>query len=323
VHRLVPLSLVVMVCASCPAPEEGVDARAFINEIFDAGVVCFPTFLAEAEPVFLEAQALAQIEAAVQTFERQIADPDVEFSRAAYDRCLEVARDRDCELLQGNESPCSSVFVGRLGDGDVCAENVQCGLGLSCVQERDACGVCRTIAIVGESCAENNCVEGALCDEDTQLCRTQPESLVFAVGSECSGAQGCGGLANGLVCVVQPNEQLGVCEAVSVVDEGAECELGLGANLYCRNSSTTHLCVTDPDGPGALVCSKRPGVGEPCNGVGACDSTQAVCADGECVGEGGAPGDACTNGFGCRSESICQQQVCNSLLDFPTPPTCE
>lgn len=318
--------LAFLACAtSCPAPEEGVDARAFINEIFDAGVVCFPTFLAEAEPIFLEAQASAQIEAAVATFERQLDDPDVEFSRAAYDRCLEVARDRQCGLLQGDASPCASVFVGTLDDGAVCAENVQCATSLSCVQERDACGVCRPVAIVGESCAENNCVSGAICDQDTQLCRTQPESIVFAAGSECSAAQGCGGLSNGLVCIVQPNQPTGVCADITVVDEGDVCELGLGADLYCRNSSSTHLCTVNPSGNASdpLVCSKRPGLGEPCNAVGACDTTESICVDGTCVGEGGAPGDACTNGFGCRLESICQQQVCNALTDTPTPPRCE
>jgi hypothetical protein len=311
-----------MAAASCPAPEEGVDARAFVNEIFDASVVCFPSFLAEAEPIFLEAQARAQIDAAVAMFERQIADPDVEFSRAAYDRCFDVARERECDLLQGDESPCASVFVGKLSDGDVCAENVQCATSLSCVQDQDACGVCRPIAIAGESCADNNCTSGTFCDEDTQLCRTQPDSIVFAVDSECSGAQGCGGLSAGLVCVVQPNENTGVCVPVTIVDEGEECELGLGADLYCRNSSSTHLCTVDPAGGDALLCSKRPGVGEPCNGVGACDSTEAVCVDGTCVAEGGEPGAACANGFGCKLESICQQQVCTALNDNPVPPSC-
>ncbi len=320
--RIAPLFFILAVgAASCPA-EEPVDARAFVNEIFDASVVCFPSFLAEAEPVFLQAQALAQIDAAVATFERQIEDPDVEFSRAAYDRCFEVAIDRDCDLLQGDESPCASVFVGKLSDGDVCAENVQCASSLSCVQAPDDCGVCRPIAIAGESCTDNNCTSGTFCD-DNDLCRTQPDSIVFAVDSQCSGAQGCGGLSAGLVCVVQPNENTGVCAPVTIVDEGEECELGLGAELYCRNSSSTHLCITDPNGDDSLLCSKRPGVDEPCNAVGACDTTEAVCVEDVCSADGGAPGDTCTNGFGCKLDSICQQQVCTALNDNPVPPSCE
>ena len=316
------LVMIALAAAACPAPEEGVDARAFVNEIFDASVVCFPSFLAEAEPVFLRAQALAQIDAAVATFNRQIADPNVEFSRAAYDRCFDVARARDCDLLQGDESPCTSVFVGRLSDGDVCAENVQCASTLSCVQEQAACGVCRPIAILGESCADNNCTSGTFCD-DNELCRTQPDSIVFDVGTQCSAAQGCGGLSAGLVCVIEPNQPTGTCAPVTIVDEGDVCELGLGADQYCRNSSSTHLCTTNPAGNQGLLCSKRPGVGEPCNSVGACDSTVAICVDGACVDEGGIPGNACTNGFGCRRESICQQQVCTALNDIPTPPSCE
>lgn len=302
--------------ASCPAADDSpVDASAFINAIFDASVECFPSFLAEAEPVFLQAQARAQIEAGVVTFERQRADPDVEFSRAAYDLCLAIARARDCDQLGSDAGPCASVFRGRLADGEVCAENVQCGTQLSCVQEAAACGVCRPLAIAGEDCSEANCASGLFCDQSSEpVCRSQPEGRTFSLGEACTAQQGCGGLLVGLACAVVPGTSAGTCQPITIVDEGEGCEVGIGADRYCRNSSTTHLCV-------AGVCARRPGLGAPCNASGACDSTESACVDGACVDQG-APGDACVNGFGCQLQSACQQQVCTALADNPSPPEC-
>lgn len=309
------LAVLGLSLASCPAPEAPVDARLFIDTIFEASVECFPSFLAEAEPVFLEAQARAQIEAAIVTFERQRADPDVEFSRAAYDLCLEVARARDCDQIGADSGPCASVFRGLLADGDVCAENVQCGTQLSCVQEAGACGVCRPLAIAGEDCSAANCASGLFCDESGEpACRTQPEARTFNLDEPCTAQLGCGGLLVGLACQVVEGTTAGTCQPITIVDVDEPCEVGIGADRYCRNSSTTSLCV-------AGVCSRRPGLGDPCNDSGACDSTESACVEGACV-DGGAPGDPCSNGFGCQLESTCQQQVCTALADNPSPPEC-
>src|SRR4051812_30155177 len=79
--------------------EDPTDGRESITAIFNADVVCFPTFLAQAEPVFLDAQARAQIEIGVSTFNRDLNNTNVTFDRASYDACLHAAQNNDCDEL--------------------------------------------------------------------------------------------------------------------------------------------------------------------------------------------------------------------------------
>src|SRR4051812_27032280 len=89
-------------------------ARELITTIFNADVVCFPTFLAQAEPVFLDAQARAQIEIGVSTFNRDLNNTNVTFDRASYDACLHAAQNNDCDELSNPAGACATVFKGKL-----------------------------------------------------------------------------------------------------------------------------------------------------------------------------------------------------------------
>jgi hypothetical protein len=297
----------LLVLASCPAEETPVDPRGFLQEVFRASVACFPSFLGEAEPVFLTAKVDAELEVAVASFERNLDNENVTFVRAAYDRCLEAAKNDDCAVLDDDDGPCATVFRGELNVDEVCAEGTECAPGLSCFQDLDACGVCRPLAVIGDDCTASSCVDGAACDGT--VCQPEPEPSSFAEGDLCSLASGCGGVVSGLVCID------GACAPITVVDEGDACEVGPTARLYCRNNTTTHTCAGG-------TCTARPGLGDACDVAGACDAREAACAEGTCVDEG-HPGDACTNGLGCQLGALCKQGVCVALVDAPVPPTCE
>lgn len=290
--------------ASCPA-EEPVDSRAFIEEIFRASVVCFPSFLAEAEPVFLRAQVEAQLEIAVANFERNLENEAVEFSRGAYDACLQATAANDCEAISADDGVCASVFRGTLDEDEACAEPVECAPGLSCFQERDQCGVCRPLAVTGDSCADRPCVDGDFCEEG--ICRRQPEPSSFAAGDACTPQPGCGGVLSGLACIDL------VCQPITIVDVGEACEVGPTSDRYCRDSSTTSFCDNG-------VCTARPALGEACATF--CDISEAICIDGSCVDEGRV-GDACASALECQVGSTCEQGACTARVDAPTPPVCD
>lgn len=301
-----PLSLLALVvAASCPA-EEAVDARTFIEAMLSASTACEDSFLARAEPIFLDAQVQAQVEISIVAFERNLENANVEFSRPAYNACLAAARAQDCATLQSDTGPCGSVFRGRLEVDETCAEGVECAPGLSCYQERDQCGACRPNAVVGDTCADRNCQSGAFCDEGT--CRSEPSPAQFNEGDVCVPASGCGGVLSGLACVD------GLCAPMQLVGEGEACDLGIGVVRYCVNSSSTHLCEAD-------LCQRRPSVGSACSTSGACDATAAACVEGQCLDEGQA-GDVCSNAFGCRLGTRCSGNVCVDFTDVAQPPVC-
>ena len=197
-HAALVAGGLALALTSCPAPNDpnGVDGRDFITRIFQASAECFPTFLAQAEPIFLDAQVRAQIDVAVDTFNRDLADAKVEFSRAAYDQCLKAADDRECDAINASSGACASVFRGKLNPGEVCAEGVECATGLSCFQDRDACGDCRVIAVEGRDCTAANCESGTFCN-DSHVCQRKPEPQKVHEGDACSLATGCGGLLLG------------------------------------------------------------------------------------------------------------------------------
>lgn len=304
-RRLLLCALLALL-PSCPA-EEAVDGRAFIEALLGASSACEDSFLARAEPVFVEAQLAAQVEVSIQTFERNLANPKVEFSRPAYNACLTAARAEECATLSSETGPCSSVFRGKLDADETCAEAVECAPGLSCFQERDQCGVCRPNAVTGDTCADRNCESGAFCDDGT--CAAEPSPTQYAEGDTCAAASGCGGMLTGLACVDTQ------CAPMVLVGETEACDLGIGAVRYCVDSSSTHVCE-------AGVCSRRPDVGSACTAGGACDATTGACVDGQCLDEGQA-GDTCTNGYGCRLGTGCSGGTCSSFTNVPAPPSCE
>ncbi|OGQ18074.1 MAG: hypothetical protein A2138_03010 [Deltaproteobacteria bacterium RBG_16_71_12] len=305
-RRTTLVAALAVSCLSCPA-EEPVDARAFIEALLGASTACEGSFLAQAEPVFVEAQLAAQVEVSIASFERNLDNDKVEFSRPAYNACLAAARARECDTLQSETGPCSSVFRGTLDVDETCAEAVECAPGLSCFQERDQCGVCRPNAVTGDACADRNCESGAFCDQGT--CVAEPAPAQFEEGDACVAASGCGGVLSGLTCVDQ------ACVPMVLVGEDEACDVGIGAVRYCLDSSSTHVCE---DG----LCRRRPGVGSACTTGGACDATTGACVDGQCLDEG-QPGDACTNAYGCRLGARCSGGTCASSSDVSAPPTCE
>ncbi len=303
--RVARLVWLLVLATACPL-EEPVDARVFMEALMAATAACEDSFLVRAEPRFVEAQLAAQVETAIASFERNARNPQVEFSRPAYNACLSAARARDCATLQSDTGPCGSVFRGRADVEQTCAESAECAPGLSCFQERDQCGVCRNNAVEGDACADRNCASGAWCDQGT--CAAEPTAAVYVEGDTCAPASGCGGLQTGLACVDLR------CVPMLLVAEGEECDVGLGAVRYCVDSSSTHVCEGG-------ACVARPTVGSACSTSGACDATAGACVDGQCV-DGGRPGDTCGNAYGCRLGARCTGGVCASLSDVPTPPTC-
>src|SRR5437879_701486 len=92
------IAIAVVFLASCPS-KPNANASEFVNAQFNAEVVCAPSFLAKAEPVFLFAQNQARIQIAIDEFNLDLADPNVTFSQKDYDDCLQAANADDCAVV--------------------------------------------------------------------------------------------------------------------------------------------------------------------------------------------------------------------------------
>jgi hypothetical protein len=308
VRLIAAAAIAVLAGASCPS-KPNANASEFVNAQFNAEVVCEPSFLAKAEPVFLFAQNQARIQIAIDAFNRDLNDPNVTFSQKDYDDCLHAADADDCAVVNDNGGSCGNVFVGKLAENAKCASGVECQPDLDCFQNAGACGTCKAIAQEGTDCSDRVCVAGDFCSQDHQICEPKPDPTTFTAGDQCTPVAGCGGILSGLQCVANH------CAEITVVTDGQTCDASSTSVKYCQDSSTTHSCE-------ASVCAKRPVAGEACNAEGACDARVAACKNNTCDASAGKAGDACTNGNGCQLGFACKSNVCTALENAPTPPKC-
>jgi hypothetical protein len=163
----------------------------------------------------------------------------------------------------------------QLGEGANCPNGDECSEGTTCVAEGLIARRCRTL-VHGEA-------EG---DECTAIEAEQTCGALLQTGLRCQGAEG----------------EVGVCTAITIVDEGGTCDGRTGREdvaLWCKRGLTDFFCDV-PDGGDTGICRARPGVGESCLETEGQCTTDGICqrndtfTEAECVAAPEA-GDACVD----------------------------
>ena len=203
----------------------------------------------------------------------------VSYDEDAARRCLD-AYDAllTCELSFSNEAfialqeACEAVFTGTVETGGACTESEQCAGAASCdeVACPDACcmGSCvadepETLAEIGQSCADDDCVAGAYCVGDTELCAATVE-----IGGACADFDACDEPA---ICDFDLQTQMGTC--LELNGEGGSCDPDV---LFVQCLRTDNFCD-----PADSTCKARLEVG-------------AACVGQQCVGFAGCVASVCT-----------------------------
>ena len=212
-----------------------------------------------------------------------------------------------CELASGEGQICDN---GQCGDGlwcdrgqDICVPTL--AEGQSCINHEECSGdmlcrwmdggdnrACVSRVGLGQSCANNPCVEGALCFDD--VCRSLPIAGERCIGGSCE---------QGAMC----DFQVDMCVALPVT--GETCLFG--------NCAAGSWCLQDADNPEGL-CNPAVTNGEMCAGHNQCES--GYCPNGFCWPRG-SEGDSCENDGLCGAGLVCNGLVCE-LTESRTPAAC-
>lgn len=189
----------------------------------------------------------------------------IQLSAAGISQCADHLAQVPCEQhLMDLAGPCRNMWQGRSPAGSACGLDIEtfvcdaastCNLDLSfcgsCVAAADtggACsdqvrckypdecvgGTCLPPALPGDSCAESNCIQGAVCTSETCQARTYS-----GVGASCDSMNRCvpGSLCLGGTCV--QSKLLG-----QACGPTAPCASG-----YCDGASGTCVQLIAPDQP--------------------------------------------------------------------------
>lgn len=220
-----------------------------------------------------------------------IANGTVQYDAAAAGECLDGLRGATCDGLFDvavfDQEACERVFTGTIGNGDPCFIDEQCIEGLCDV---DACamacceGTCIAAppqAAIGEDCSlGQDCVPGAYCDVETEVC-----AAYRVQGEACPGGYECGG---GLECI------------------SAICQPGPGEGEDCLELQCAQPLACDID---SMTCQRLRGEGQACNPLASICAMGLVCngSSNTCARPGGV-GSPCNFdfiGFGCSGDSYC------------------
>lgn len=242
--------------------------------------------------------------------------------------------------------------VGQYCDADLgfcrlgCAESVDCGEGLDCVD-----GACQGEACDGETCpagqycdtdagvcllgcqGDVNCAEGEYCDDDASTCYVGCRD-----DDECDEGESCRllGVADGLRqrCVPTPCGADGDCERGFFCDlNGDDGLCSAGCRLDPDDCSEGLVCDSDARQCVPAACEGQ----EDCAAGQYCDTLQvtATCAVG-CDANEQCRTESCDLGLHlceCERNSDCHDglscfgnrciRACESDLDCPSPLTCD
>lgn len=251
--------------------------------------------------------------------------------KACIDALGERACDRTDQSARATPAECYRFFRGTLMAGEGCYVDEEC------VSQRcsgDGSGTCSLGSCIGdsppptaakhidESCSSvRGCVEGAYCDQLTNLCTALKGSGArCTLDSECAYGLGCKGTTGTRVCAVLPAIGQacagdGICR-----DEGTYCDfpanmckqLGL-PNAQCTSSSqcSPYYPCNLATNPG--VCKQGPGIGQMCGAINCfdagsyCDFNTSTCV---ALKPDGQP---CNNSQECASGTCdFNSQLCSS-----------
>jgi hypothetical protein len=230
---------------------------------------------------------------------------DGEAAESCYSALAGLTCDGTSRAARVPPADCSKIFVGTIGDGDACENDLECKSG-RCHLDAAACGsssccsgTCgsSTLAKAGDACIDStDCVADTYCGTD-DVCHALGQSgAPCYIDAECEYSLRCSGTAPATTC--EPAGTLGnACPSGQCAEIGSAC-----------NAS------------GMCVAAGLPGQNAGCTSDSEC-SMFALCAMNICVAYPtlGMPCDT----HGCASDAYCNVManpaVCTALLDDLMP----
>lgn len=231
-----------------------------------------------------------------------LAAPDTANTPAHTEGCAQATPSQSCDdYFLGIEPAACTPPAGPFDAGSACAVSGQCATSYCLIPKTAACGTCAAAPGLGDSCLNNSCGPGFLCDSASFLCVTP----VSASGA-CNDSSEC---APGLTCIGNTNSALGAC--VALATQGASCDIADGGSrcdshfgLYC-NTEAGKICAVVATASASQQCGTVDGGVIDCLADSFCQKPVDTAA-GTCVAPA-AEGAACdtANGPICAVPSRC------------------
>jgi hypothetical protein len=256
------------------------------------------------------------------TCERNLAAPDTANTPSHTEGCAQAIPGESCDDYQlGNVPTACQPPAGPRDAGSDCSVSGQCATAYCLIPKTATCGTCAATPGLGDSCSNNSCGPGLLCDKVSSLC-VEP---VDASGP-CNDTSTC---APGLTCIGNTGTSLGAC--VPLAGLGASCDLADGGSrcdarfgLYC-NTPAGKVCAPVGTATASQTCGTVDGGVIDCLQDSFCQKSEGSTV-GTCVAPAaeGAPCDT-LNGPICATPARCVLTVEGSttgLCHTTDPATC-
>jgi hypothetical protein len=236
------------------------------------------------------------------TCESNLAAPDTANTPAHTEGCAQATPSETCDDYQlGNVPTACQPLAGPRDAGSDCAVSGQCATAYCLISKTETCGTCAATPGLGDSCANNSCGPGFLCDSISLLCVAP-----VAASGPCNSTSAC---APGLTCLGSTATTLGTCVPLSglggscdLTDGGSRCDSRFG--LYC-NVEAGKVCAPVATASASQPCGTIDGGVVDCLADSFCQKPVGSNA-GTCVAPA-AEGGACdtVNGPICATPARC------------------
>jgi hypothetical protein len=236
-----------------------------------------------------------------------LAAPQTANTPAHTESCAQATPSQSCsDFALGNVPSACTPPAGPRDAGSPCSVSAQCATAYCLISRTSACGVCAPQPRVGDSCANNGCGPGLLCDSMTSQCVAP-----VGTGGSCTGSSVC---APGYTCIGNTDTTTGTCVALATT-VGASCDVADGGTrcdgrqgLYC-NVPQGRVCAKVADATATLECGTVDGGVIDCTAGAFCQKA-AGSKSGICIAPA-VDGAACdrVNGPTCASPSRCVLSV--------------
>jgi len=197
---------------------------------------------------------------------------NIAYSQTEFDACVAAFGSSDCEL--GLDSDECEFFTGQRTQAQACQYSLECAPDQYCSANGVAiCGMCTSRADLGQNCANDRCVDDAICAQTTTglaICVPDDAAENATCGDVntgyCRGRLQCRDLqANGMQSCVRPAAPNQACSRTS--NNAADCNLF--ANQGCINNACTAISWVAP----GQSCTGA----NDCNIDGICDLNTNFC----------------------------------------------
>jgi hypothetical protein len=256
------------------------------------------------------------------TCETSLSAPETANTPDHTEACAQALPNVSCDDYQlGNvPAPCQPP-VGPRDAGSACSFSGQCATAYCLVPKTETCGTCAATPGLGDSCANNACGPGFLCDSLSMLCVAPVDA-----SGPCNSTSAC---APGLTCLGNTATSLGTCTPLATV--GASCDLADGGSrcdgrfgLYC-NTEAGRVCAEVATASATQPCGTIDGGVTDCLAGSFCQKSPGSNA-GTCVAPA-AEGGACdtVNGPTCAAPARCvlaAEGATTGLCHTNNPATC-